>query len=52
MNLTSLIANRYIYQDIFGEDGYMWEMENLTSSTWTGMVGLLGHTNFWHSQNL
>jgi hypothetical protein len=23
MNLTSLIANRYIYQDIFGEDGYM-----------------------------
>jgi hypothetical protein len=23
MNLTSLIANRYVYQDLFTEDGYV-----------------------------
>jgi len=37
MNLTSLTANRYVYQDLFAED-VLQEMENLTSSTWTGMV--------------
>jgi len=50
MNITSLIAKGYVYQDLFSEDGYARNGEfNILH---LDRMVVLGHTNFHHSQNL
>jgi len=59
MNSTSLITNRYTYQDFFGEDGYVRDggFNILHLDRHGGFTGTLTFllswvVNFLHSQNL